>query len=246
VADNSTADVAASHYYLYKQDFARLKNLGVPAFSFSISWPRIFPFGKGPINEEGVQHYDDVIAELVEQDFKIAPVLFHWDTPLALFNEYGAWSDRQIIDDFFDYATFIIQRYDHLVDEWFVRTCIPMKHIVLTWADYTQTINEPQYCNWQYSYYPFGTYLPLYNDVTQGLKARFTCGHYTLLAHAKVAKWYHEEFKGKHRITFKNSGNYFEANSTSEADAVSVQRNYDFVLGWFNNGPVRAMVSPQL
>jgi beta-glucosidase/6-phospho-beta-glucosidase/beta-galactosidase len=92
----------------------------VPAFSFSISWPRIFPFGKGPINEEGVQHYDDVIAELVEQEFKIAPVLFHWDTPLALFNEYGAWSDRQIVDDFFDYATFIIQRYDHLVDEWFV------------------------------------------------------------------------------------------------------------------------------
>jgi beta-glucosidase/6-phospho-beta-glucosidase/beta-galactosidase len=120
VADNSTADVAASHYYLYKQDFARLKNLGVPAFSFSISWPRIFPFGKGPVNEEGVEHYDGVIAELVEQGFKIAPVLFHWDTPLALFNEYGAWSDRQIIDDFFDYATFIIQRYDHLVDEWFV------------------------------------------------------------------------------------------------------------------------------
>jgi beta-glucosidase/6-phospho-beta-glucosidase/beta-galactosidase len=97
-----------------------LKNLGVPAFSFSISWPRIFPFGKGPVNEEGVEHYDGVIAELVEQGFKIAPVLFHWDTPLALFNEYGAWSDRQIVDDFFDYATFIIQRYDHLVDEWFV------------------------------------------------------------------------------------------------------------------------------
>jgi hypothetical protein len=105
-----------------------------------------------------------------------------------------------------------------------------------------QTINEPQYCNWQYSSYPFGTYLPLYNDVTQGLKARFTCGHYTLLAHAKVAKWYHEEFKGKHRMTFKNSGNYFEANSTSEADTVAVQRNYDFVLGWFNYGPV--CVSP--
>lgn len=105
-------------------------------------------------------------------------------------------------------------------------------------ADLNQTINEPQYCNWQYSYYPFGTYLPLYNNVTQGVKARFTCGHYTLLAHAKVAKWYHEEFQGKNRITFKNSGNYFEANSTSEADAVAVQRNYDFVLGWFNYGPV--------
>jgi len=67
-----------------------MKKLGVPAFSFSISWPRIFPFGHGPINEEGVKHYDDVFAELVAAGIKPAPVLFHWDTPLALYNEYGA------------------------------------------------------------------------------------------------------------------------------------------------------------
>lgn len=30
VMDNSTGDVVASHYWLYKQDFARLKNLGIP------------------------------------------------------------------------------------------------------------------------------------------------------------------------------------------------------------------------
>lgn len=29
IADNTTGDVVGSHYYLYKQDFARLKNLGV-------------------------------------------------------------------------------------------------------------------------------------------------------------------------------------------------------------------------
>jgi hypothetical protein len=29
VSDNTTGDVVASHYYLYKQDFARLKSLGV-------------------------------------------------------------------------------------------------------------------------------------------------------------------------------------------------------------------------
>jgi hypothetical protein len=30
VSDNSTGDVVASHYWLYKQDFARLKTLGIP------------------------------------------------------------------------------------------------------------------------------------------------------------------------------------------------------------------------
>jgi beta-glucosidase len=33
VADNSTGDVVASFYYLYKQDVARFANLGVPYFS---------------------------------------------------------------------------------------------------------------------------------------------------------------------------------------------------------------------
>lgn len=79
----------AQHYYLYKQDFARLQKLGVKSFSPSISWPRIFPFGKGPVNADGVQHYDDVIAELVKNGITPAVSLFHWDTPLALFNEYG-------------------------------------------------------------------------------------------------------------------------------------------------------------
>ena len=187
------------------------------AFSPSFSWPRFFPFGHGPVNEEAVKHYDDVISEMHANGLIPAVSLFHWDTPLALFSEYGAWTDRRIVDHFFNYAKFVIERYDAYVDEWF-------------------TINEPQYCNWQYSLYPAGEYYPAPNGVTGGDKARFLCGHHTLLAHAKVAKWYHEDFKGRGRITFKNSGNYFEANSTKPEDEEARQRNYDFVLGWFG-GP---------
>ncbi|KAK2757572.1 hypothetical protein FQN54_004541 [Arachnomyces sp. PD_36] len=218
VADNSTGDVVAQHYYLYKQDIARLKALGVPYFSPSFSWGRFFPFGKGPVNAAGVAHYDDVIAEMVSNGIKPAVTLFHWDTPLALFNEYGAWADPQIIDDFVNYAKYVISRYDEYVSVWF-------------------TINEPQYCDWQFSLYPAGEYYPSYNNISGGLPARVACSHHTLIAHAKIAKWYHEEFKGKGRITFKNSGNYFPPSSDSEADKVAAQRNYDFSLGWFNNGP---------
>lgn len=73
IADNSTGDVVASHYYLYKQDLARMKALGIPAFSPSISWPRIFPFGRGPVNAAGVAHYDSVISTMVEMG--ITPVI---------------------------------------------------------------------------------------------------------------------------------------------------------------------------
>ena len=44
-------------------------------------------------------------------------------------------------------------------------------------------------------------------------------------------------FKGNGRITFKNSGNYFEPNTTSAGDIESAQRNYDYSLGVFNHGP---------
>lgn len=218
VGDNSTGDVVAQHYYLYKQDIARLKALGVPYFSPSFSWGRFFPFGKGPVNAAGVAHYDDVIAEMVKNGIKPAITLFHWDTPLALFNEYGAWSDPQIVDDFVNYAKYVISRYDEYVSIWF-------------------TINEPQYCEWQFSVYPAGDYYPTYNNISDGLPSRIACSRYTLIAHAKIAKWYHEEFKGKGRITFKNSGNYFQPSSNSEADQVAAQRSFDFDLGWFNHGP---------
>lgn len=91
-------------------------------------------------------------------------------------------------------------------------------------------------------YYPAGNAkgnYPAYHGITGGLKSRIACSHYTLLAHAKVAKWYHEEFKGTGRITFKNSGNYYEPlNASSPGDIDSVARNYEFVLGWFG-GPWR-------
>jgi hypothetical protein len=80
-------------------------------------------------------------------------------------------------------------------------------------------------CNWQYSNYPAGVLYPSYG-VGPGIKARFLCGHHTLLAHAKLAKWYHTDFKGKGRITFKNSGNYFEPKTNSTADLAAVQRSY--------------------
>ena len=110
--------MAGHHYYLYKQDIARLKALGIPTFSPSISWPRIFPFGKGPVNEAGLKHYDDVINELVKNGITPIVSLFHWDIPLALFNEYGAWTDPQIVDDYFNYAKLIISRYDKFVPVW--------------------------------------------------------------------------------------------------------------------------------
>ena len=62
------SDKISLNYYLYKQDIARLAAIGVPHYSFSISWTRILPFGVpgSPINQEGINHYNDVINTCLE------------------------------------------------------------------------------------------------------------------------------------------------------------------------------------
>ena len=62
-------------------DIARIAALGVPYYSISISWSRIFPFGKGPINELALAHYDDVIDTCLQYSVKPIVTLYHWDLP---------------------------------------------------------------------------------------------------------------------------------------------------------------------
>lgn len=74
------------NYWLYKQDIARLAAIGIPYYSFSISWTRIVPFGEvgSPINTEGLQHYDDLINTCIEYGIQPIVTLSHDDAPLNL------------------------------------------------------------------------------------------------------------------------------------------------------------------
>ena len=214
VADGTTADIADLHYYLYPQDIARLKAFNIPYFSLSISWSRVFPFGRGYVNEQALLHYDDVIQRLVDAGIKPVITLFHWDTPLALMNDYNGWTSDQIVPDFVAYAQLIMTRYDEYVPIWV-------------------TMNEPQvYCGDEYPGFPAG-YWPQYG--VTGLRAQYYCGHNTLLAHATTVDWYRNVLKGTGRVTFKNSANNFIANSSSTADAQAVDRGNDYQLGWLNS-----------
>jgi beta-glucosidase len=77
VVNNMTGDVVDNGYYMYKLDIARMAAMGVNAYSFSISWTRIMPFGRGPLNEEGLAHYDDVINTCLEYGITPLVSLFH-------------------------------------------------------------------------------------------------------------------------------------------------------------------------
>jgi beta-glucosidase/6-phospho-beta-glucosidase/beta-galactosidase len=100
-------------------DIARIAALGVKAYSLSLSWSRIMPFGRGPVNEEAIAHYNDVINTCIEYDVIPMVTLYHWDTPLALQDTYGGWLSESIVPDFVEYARVAYGRFGDRVNYWF-------------------------------------------------------------------------------------------------------------------------------
>ena len=104
------------NYYLYKQDIARLAAIGVPYYSFSISWSRIVPFGvaNSPINQQGLDHYDDVINTCLQYGIKPIVTLVHADAPPAVDFDNTTSS----LADYMYYAKQVMTRYSDRVPYW--------------------------------------------------------------------------------------------------------------------------------
>jgi beta-glucosidase len=123
-----TGDVACDSYHRYPEDVALLRRLGVGAYRFSLSWPRIQPDGRGQANQPGLDHYRRLVDLLLEKGITPVPTLYHWDLPQAL-QDKGGWATRDIADLFADYAAIVgealgdrVHRFITLNEPWVVAT----------------------------------------------------------------------------------------------------------------------------
>ncbi len=114
----TTGDVAVDHYHRYKEDVRLMAEMGLKAYRFSVSWARIFPNGRGEINEKGIAFYDELINELLSYQIEPILTLYHWDLPQALQDEYGGWESRRIIEDFTAYSIECFKRFGDRVKYW--------------------------------------------------------------------------------------------------------------------------------
>lgn len=101
--DNNKPDPACDFYHKYKEDIALMKQCGIKAYRFSLSWPRILPEGIGRVNEEGLKFYNNVIDELLKNGIEPYITLYHWDYPQAL-QEKGGWLNPECVDWFAEFA----------------------------------------------------------------------------------------------------------------------------------------------
>ncbi len=163
IADGSDGSVACDHYHRYKEDVALLKELGVNAYRFSVSWTRLLPSGEGQINQKGADFYSRLIDELLKNDITPVLTLHHWDYPLALYYK-GGWLNRDLTDLFGEYAQKVVQLYGDRVNDYI-------------------TLNEPQCmlgCAYDDEDHAPGT--------KTGTREQLQILHNFLLAHGKAAK----------------------------------------------------------
>ncbi|MEV2249570.1 GH1 family beta-glucosidase [Streptomyces sp. NPDC050147] len=129
VKDGTTAAVACDHYHRYREDVALIRELGVNAYRFSVSWPRVLPSGAGEVSAAGLDFYDRLVDELRAAGVSPVPTLFHWDTPLALADE-GGWQRRDTAERFAEYAAVVADRIGDRAKKW-ITLNEPAEHTLL-------------------------------------------------------------------------------------------------------------------
>ncbi|POS77872.1 beta-glucosidase A [Diaporthe helianthi] len=200
--------VANENYYLYKQDIERLASIGVKYYSFSISWGRILPFSLegSPVNQQGLDHYDDLINFVVEKGMQPLVTLIHFDTPLTFLADPsqvggslvlgfpGGYDNATFEDAFVHYGKVVMTHYADRVPVWF-------------------TYNEP--------------FVPSPNG-----KSFDT----VIKSHARLAHFYREELNGTGQIALKFNNNFGVPRDPLNEDDVNAAYHFnDLQIATFGN-----------
>jgi beta-glucosidase len=117
VRGGDTGDIACDSYHRYREDVALMASLGLKAYRFSISWPRVQPGGRGPANSKGLDYYRALLDELGEHAIAATVTLYHWDLPQELQDE-GGWAVRETAQRFAEYSAICAEALGDRVARW--------------------------------------------------------------------------------------------------------------------------------
>ena len=145
-----------------------MAEMGLKTYRFSIAWTRIYPEGRGEINQQGVDFYTAIIDECLRQHIEPMVTIYHWDLPQALVDAYGGWESPQVIDDFVAYAKTLFRLWGQKVKYWI-------------------TLNEQNIftsLGWLTAQHPPGKF--------DDQKMFYQVNHHAFMAHAKTVLAYRE------------------------------------------------------
>jgi beta-glucosidase len=138
IRNNDTGDVANDHYRLWKKDIGLMKKLGLQAYRFSISWPRVLPAGRGRVNQKGLDFYSKLVDGLLEANITPFVTLYHWDLPQKLEDE-GGWPMRSTAESFVEYTDLMSRTLGDRVKNWITHN----EPAVVAWLGYGTGVHAP-------------------------------------------------------------------------------------------------------
>ncbi|KAK3924453.1 Lactase-like protein [Frankliniella fusca] len=204
-------DVAADSYHRYLDDIAMLQELGMKAYRFSLSWPRLLPNGDLSVqSEDGKNYYMNLIDTLRNAGIEPIVTLHHWDIPNSFQQDDGGWLGNKIVDRFNVYADYVFKTFGNKVKYWLM-------------------MNEPRsFCT---SGYEFGAIAPSIAETGTG---SYLCVHNQILAHAKAWHNYNDNYRPLYGGLVGSSFEitYAQAASDKAEDIEAAERSMIFGLGW--------------
>lgn len=106
-------------YHRYKEDIALFGEMGFNTYRLSIARSRIFPNGdEQEPNEEGLAFYENIFLECRKYGIEPLVTITHFDCPMHLVEQYGAWRNRKLVGFYENLSRVIFNRYKGLVKYW--------------------------------------------------------------------------------------------------------------------------------
>ncbi|MFG2145090.1 glycoside hydrolase family 1 protein [Streptomyces sp. NPDC048696] len=210
VSGGDSGDVAVDHYHRWRDDVRLMADLGLGAYRFSVSWPRVQPTGRGPAVQRGLDFYRALVDGLLEQGIQPSLTLYHWDLPQEL-EAAGGWPERETAYRFADYARIVADALGDRVDMW-------------------TTLNEP-WCS-AFLGYGSGVHAPGRTDPVAALRA----AHHLNLSHGLAAQVLRSTLPGA-KVAISLNPSAIRARSQSPAD-LDARRRIDALANRVFTGPM--------
>ncbi|MDE6442706.1 MAG: beta-glucosidase [Clostridia bacterium] len=204
---NETGEIACDHYHKFREDIARMKEMHLDSYRFSVAWTRIIPDGDGEVNPEGIAFYNSLIDELLAAGIEPMLTMYHWDLPQAL-QDKGGWLNTESVKWYTRYAEVLFDNFGKKVKKFI-------------------TFNEP------FVFTDFGYVTGSFPPGIKGdYRSKLIAAHHVLMSHGSAVRLYRsKKLGGEIGITLDYAYNCPATKDKKDVEAAA--RANEFWAGWY-------------
>lgn len=117
--DGVGPNVASNFYNDYEDDIRLMKETGLNSVRTSIQWSRLIKdFETGETDPEAVHFYNNVIDAFLKNGIRPILNLHHFDLPVELYEKYGGWTSKHVVDLYVLFAKRCFNLFGDRVKDW--------------------------------------------------------------------------------------------------------------------------------